>query len=140
MGDDESVSTEAQGRLLLETLGEKRKAEVLSAVYLARSDVGLTVRNAALHVWKSVVVNTPRTLGEILPVLMQRIIGALAASGADQRTGASRCLGELVRKLAERVLPTIVPILQAGLSHADSDTRQVRELSDARDLRRRLAC
>jgi hypothetical protein len=42
--DDESVSTEGQGRLLLEALGEKRKAEVLAAVYLARSDVGLTVR------------------------------------------------------------------------------------------------
>ena len=72
------------------------------------------------------VLNTPRTLGEILPVLMQRIIVALAASGADQRTGASRCLGELVRKLAERVLPTIVPILQEGLKHPDGDTRQVR--------------
>ena len=83
------------------------------------------MRNAALHVWKSIVVNTPRTLGEILPVLMERIIGALAASGSDQRTGASRCLGELVRKLAERVLPTIVPILQQGLSHPDSNTRQV---------------
>ena len=72
------------------------------------------------------VLNTPRTLGEILPVLMQRIIVALAASGADQRTGASRCLGELVRKLAERVLPTIVPILQEGLKHPDADTRQAR--------------
>jgi hypothetical protein len=86
------------------------------------------VRNAALHVWKSIVLNTPRTLGEILPLLMQRIIGALAASGADQRTSASRCLGELVRKLAERVLPTIVPILQKGLSDPDSNTRQVRLL------------
>ena len=72
------------------------------------------------------VLNTPRTLGEILPVLMQRIIVALAASGADQRTGASRCLGELVRKLAERVLPSIVPILQEGLKHPDGDTRQAR--------------
>ena len=70
------------------------------------------------------VLNTPRTLGEILPVLMQRIIMALSASGADQRTGASRCLGELVRKLAERVLPTIVPILQEGLKHPGADTRQ----------------
>ena len=72
------------------------------------------------------VLNTPRTLGEILPTLMQRIIVALAASGADQRTGASRCLGELVRKLAERVLPSIVPILQEGLKHPDGDTRQAR--------------
>ena len=122
--DDDSVSTEAQGRALTEALGEQRKGEVLAAIYLARSDVGHTVRTAALHVWKSCVVNTPRTLGELLPVLMQRIIAALAASGVDARMGASRCLGELVRKLAERVLPTIVPILQAGLGHADADTRQ----------------
>ena len=73
------------------------------------------------------VLNTPRTLGEILPVLMQRIIVALAATGPDQRTGASRCLGELVRKLAERVLPSIVPILQEGLKHPDGDTRQARQ-------------
>ena len=85
----------------------------------------LQVRNTALHVWKSLVVNTPRTLGELLPILMQRIIASLAASVPDQRTGASRCLGELVRKLAERVLPTVVPILQSGLSHPDSNTRQV---------------
>ncbi len=124
--DDEGISTETQSRLLLEALGEEKKADVLAAIYLARSDVGLTVRNAALHVWKTLVVNTPRTLGEILPVLMQRIIASLAADGADQRTTASRCLGELVKKLAERVLSTIVPILQEGLTHPDSNTRQAR--------------
>jgi hypothetical protein len=70
------------------------------------------------------VVNTPRTLGEILPVIMQRIIAALASDGPDQRTTASRCLGELVKKLAERVLPSIIPILQAGLSHPDANSRQ----------------
>lgn len=37
------MSTESQARLLLEALGEQRRAEILSAVYLARSDVGLTV-------------------------------------------------------------------------------------------------
>lgn len=82
------------------------------------------------------MLNTPRTLGEILPVLMQRIIAALAASGSDQRTGASRCLGELVRKLAERVLPTIIPILQQGLSNPDANTRQVRHRAQARVRRR----
>ena len=122
--DDEGISTEAQGRLLLDALGEERRADVLAATYIARSDIGLTVRTAALHVWKTLVVNTPRTLGEILPLLMQRIIRALAADGSDHRTTASRCLGELVKKLAERVLPTIIPILQAGLSNPDSNSRQ----------------
>jgi len=121
--DDEGVSTETQGRLLLEALGEEGRAEVLAATYIARSDVGLTVRAAALHVWKTLVVNTPRTLGEVLPQLMRLIIAALAAGGADQRATASRCLGELVKKLAERVLPSIIPILRAGLGALDPASR-----------------
>jgi hypothetical protein len=40
------------------------------------------VRNAALHVWKSVVVNTPRTLQDILPALMGHLVSGLAAEGA----------------------------------------------------------
>ena len=51
-------------------------------LYMARSDVGYTVRAAALHVWKTIVSNTPRTLAEILPTLMRTIIASLAAPGA----------------------------------------------------------
>jgi len=39
---------------------------------------------------------------------------------------AGRSLGELVRKLGERVLPLIIPILSQGLSDPDSSRRQVR--------------
>jgi hypothetical protein len=38
---------------------------------------------------------------------------------------AGRSLGELVRKLGERVLPLIIPILSQGLSDPDSSRRQV---------------
>ncbi len=48
---------------------------------MARSDVAYTVRSAALHVWKTIVSNTPRTLAEILPALMKSIISALASPG-----------------------------------------------------------
>lgn len=48
---------------------------------MARSDVSYTVRAAALHVWKTVVTNTPRTLAEVLPALMANIIASLAAPG-----------------------------------------------------------
>jgi len=48
---------------------------------MARSDVAYTVRSAALHVWKTIVSNTPRTLAEILPALMKSIIAALASPG-----------------------------------------------------------
>lgn len=36
---------------------------------------------AALHVWKTVVTNTPKTLGEILQALMAIIIESLADPG-----------------------------------------------------------
>ena len=122
--EDEGISTETQSKLLTDALGEAKRADVLAALYLARSDVALPVRQGALHVWKTLVMNTPRTLGEIMAVLMQRIIAALASDGADQRTTASRCLGELVKRMADRMLPTIIPILQAGLSHPDAGTRE----------------
>jgi hypothetical protein len=108
--DDEGASTEAHGAAISEALGwqrrnearrsrarprcraaaglgpgaERRRArpQILARVYMARSDVGYTVRAAALHVWKTVVTNTPRTLAETLPALMANIIASLAAPGA----------------------------------------------------------
>ena len=44
---------------------------------MARADVGYTVRQAAVHVWKTIVTNTPRTTGEILKTLMDQIITSL---------------------------------------------------------------
>ena len=79
--DDEGAATEFYGRAIIEKLGHDHRNRVLSRVYVARSDVQYTVRNAALHVWKSVVVNTPKTLGEILPNLMQMVIISLADEG-----------------------------------------------------------
>ena len=37
---------------------------------------------------------------------------------------AARTLGDLVRKLGERVLPDIIPILEKGLLSEESDERQ----------------
>jgi hypothetical protein len=122
--DDEGVSTEAQGRALSGTLGETRHNDLLAAVYALRSDPTMTVRTAALHIWKTVVSNTPRTLRAILPQLMQRLIAGLSAHNDDRRTTASRCLGELVRKLGERVLPEVFPILRSGLETGTPETRE----------------
>ncbi len=55
--------------------------QVVASLYMARSDVAYTVRSAALHVWKTIVSNTPRTLAEILPALMKSIIASLASPG-----------------------------------------------------------
>ena len=52
-----------------------RRNEVLARVYMARSDDAFMVRAAGLHVWKTIVTNTPKTLGELLPALMEQLIG-----------------------------------------------------------------
>jgi|AntAceMinimDraft_12_1070368.scaffolds.fasta_scaffold05872_1 HEAT repeat protein len=122
--DDEGVSTEAQGRALSGSLGENRHNDLLAAVYALRSDPTAVVRNAAMHIWKTVVSNTPRTLRAILPRLMERLIAGLSAHNDDRRTTASRCLGELVRKLGERVLPEVFPILRGGLESGGPETRE----------------
>ncbi|THG08932.1 protein ILITYHIA [Camellia sinensis] len=122
--DDEGASTEAQGRAIIEVLGREKRNEVLAALYMVRTDVSLTVRQAALHVWKTIVANTPKTLKEIMPVLMNTLITSLASSSSERRQVAGRSLGELVRKLGERVLPLIIPILSRGLKDPNASRRQ----------------
>ncbi|CAI7810608.1 unnamed protein product [Closterium sp. NIES-54] len=122
--DDEGASTEAQGRAILDVLGLDRRNEVLAAVYIVRSDVSLSVRQSAVHVWKTIVANTPRTLKEIMPTLMRLLIDSLGSPSFERRQMASRAIGELVRKLGERVLPSVVPILSAGLKDPNPATRQ----------------
>ena len=46
------------------------------------------------------------------------------AAGEERQQMAGRCLGELVRKMGERVLTHIIPILQKGMSSEDAATRQ----------------
>ena len=44
---------------------------------------------------------------------------------------AGRCLGELVRKMGDRILSQIVPILKQGMTAEEASTRQVRPPSGA---------
>ncbi|KAL3569558.1 hypothetical protein D5086_029448 [Populus alba] len=99
---DEGSSTEAHGRAIIEVLGRDKRNEILAALYMVRTDVNLSVRQAPLHVWKRIVANTPKTLKEIMPVLMNTLISSLASSSSERRQVAARALGELVRKLGER--------------------------------------
>ncbi|CAG0888179.1 unnamed protein product [Darwinula stevensoni] len=122
--EDDNFGTEQSQRAVLHVLGEDRRNRVLAGLYMGRSDVALMVRQASLHVWKVVVTNTPRMLREILPTLFSLLLGCLASTSYDKRQVAARTLGDLVRKLGERVLPEIIPILERGLESEQADQRQ----------------
>ncbi|KAI4488580.1 hypothetical protein M0802_011470 [Mischocyttarus mexicanus] len=122
--EDDNFGTEQSHFAIINALGAERRNRVLAGLYMGRSDVALMVRQAALHVWKVVVTNTPRTLREILPTLFTLLLGCLASTSYDKRQVAARTLGDLVRKLGERVLPEIIPILEKGLLSEQADQRQ----------------
>ncbi|XP_066249177.1 stalled ribosome sensor GCN1 [Euwallacea similis] len=122
--EDDNFGTEQSHLAIIKSLGAERRNRVLAGLYMGRSDVALMVRQAALHVWKVVVTNTPRTLREILPTLFSLLLGCLASDSYDKRQVAARTLGDLVRKLGERVLPEIIPILERGLQSNQADQRQ----------------
>nr|XP_039274428.1 eIF-2-alpha kinase activator GCN1-like [Styela clava] len=122
--EDDNFGTMEGQKAIREVLGDERCQRVFSGLYIGRSDVMLQVRQSALHVWKIVVPNTPRVLREILPVLFELLLGCLASSSYDKRQVAARTLGDIVRKLGERMLPEIIPILESELESEDEDQRQ----------------
>ncbi|KAG7480586.1 hypothetical protein MATL_G00057810 [Megalops atlanticus] len=122
--EDDNSGTAQSNKAIIGALGAERRNRVLSGLYMGRSDTQLVVRQASLHVWKIVVSNTPRTLREILPTLFTLLLGFLASTCPDKRTIAARTLGDLVRKLGEKILPEIIPILEEGLRSDKSDERQ----------------
>uniref|UniRef100_A0A0G4FAB6 TOG domain-containing protein n=1 Tax=Chromera velia CCMP2878 TaxID=1169474 RepID=A0A0G4FAB6_9ALVE len=107
-----------------EVLSRERRAFILSSLHIVKSDESPVVRQVANSVWKSVVNNTPRTLREILPILMERLIRNLGSDNLEKQRGAGRCLGDLVQKLGERVLPELMPIFMLTLKSPESHTRQ----------------
>jgi HEAT repeat protein len=126
--DDGGLTTGgSSGRVIVTIrmhIGDAPADHVLASLYIARSDNSSTVRQVALQVWKSVVSNTPRTLREVMPSLVELLIQKLSSDSIDQRAVAGRALGELVRKLGDAVLPLVVPYLQRGLDSDDDELRQ----------------
>lgn len=122
--DDDNFGTEQSYAAIISVLGLERRNRVLSGLYMGRCDVTLTVRQAALHVWKIIVSNTPRTLKEIMPTLFTLLLGCLASTSSDKQKIAARTLGDIVNKLGERVLPEIIPILEQGLESDRPNQRQ----------------
>ena len=64
-------------------IGDASADHVLACLYIARSDVSIVVRQSALQIWKSIVTNTPRTLMDIMRVLLSLLIEKLSDGHAD---------------------------------------------------------
>lgn len=122
--EDDNFGTENSYKAIISCLGVERRNRVISGLYMGRCDVSPAVRQAALHVWKVIVSNTPKTLKEIMPTLFLLLLGCLASNCYDKQKIAARTLGDLVKKLGERVLPEIIPILEQGLKSDRADQRQ----------------
>lgn len=122
--DDNDSGTETGRKALIEALGELRFFEILSCLYLIRHDSVAVIRQLSLQIWKSIVVNTPKTLKEILPVLIKLVISNLASENQDKRMIAAKALGDLVQKLGEVIIVDIVPVLTMGLENPESCVRQ----------------
>jgi hypothetical protein len=122
--EDDNFGTEKGSQAITKAFGIERRNIVYSGLYMGRNDVSLRVRQASLHVWKIIVSNTPRTLREILPTLFNVLLGFLASKNLDKQHIAVTTLVDIVRKLGERILPDIIPILEHGLNSTNSQQRQ----------------
>jgi hypothetical protein len=123
-GEEDEEAVREAGASLREVLGDEKRNQILSALYVCRCDTANAVRSAAISVWKALVAS-PRTLKELVPTLTQLIIKRLGSSNMEHKVIASNALGELIRKAGDGVLATLLPTLEEGLqTSTDVDARQ----------------
>ena len=118
--NDTGLSSDNVETLLQQELGEQTWTEIMASLFYLTTDVTATVRQSAFQVWKSVVSNTPRTLKRVLGELTKLCFAMFTSSSENKRMLAARCLGEIVQKLGEFVVPHVLEVLNNGMSSEDA--------------------
>eukprot|EP00439_Symbiodinium_sp_Y106_P013527 s153_g1.t4 len=121
------IPTNSAELMQVEALPKEWRCHMLASLYIVRSDenpginsasiANVMVKQACQQVWKAVVQNPPRTLKELLPTLMTRLIANLASTNRERQRVAARCVGE-------RVMPELMPIFMETLSEGDTHVRE----------------
>ncbi|KAM9953278.1 hypothetical protein ACTFIR_008341 [Dictyostelium discoideum] len=122
--DDDDEEPGSSGNDIQKILGKERLGRILSSLYMMRFDNNSSVRQKVLLIWKYIVSNTPKTLREILPTLIEMIISSIGSNNVEKRQISAKTLGDIVSKLSDRILPEILPILERGLRSELEETRQ----------------
>ena len=72
----------------LATIPVGQQHEVLAALYIARQDATVGVKQAAHFVWKTLVANAPKALRIILPELTRQLIAGLSSEEEELQQAA----------------------------------------------------
>eukprot|EP00656_Telonema_subtile_P052849 TRINITY_DN7467_c0_g1_i2.p1 TRINITY_DN7467_c0_g1~~TRINITY_DN7467_c0_g1_i2.p1 ORF type:complete len:2342 (+),score=823.11 TRINITY_DN7467_c0_g1_i2:10-7035(+) len=126
VGDDDvtliGALSESSNEAMIESLGLPMYHNIVAALYIMRSDENTSVGHMAHRVWRTITENTGRMLQQIFPMLIEKVIDFLSDSDIEKQQLAGRSLGELVRKMADRVLPELMPVLLAKLQEDQSES------------------
>jgi hypothetical protein len=129
--DDDELSTAASGsarsmssmallRNIESKLGKETTLRLFAKLYMLRADPNMQVKQQAGNVWKGLITNTGRMLRNMLVQFMATIIEFLASSRDELCIIAGGSLGDVVRKLGDRVTSVILPILGEGIDPAET--------------------
>jgi hypothetical protein len=116
-------TTKIEARLK-RALDAGRRQRMLAAIYIMRSDAQPQVCDAAAAAWKALVSNTPATLSEVLPAMLDVVVANVASGSDERRDVAGRALAGLVKKLGDRILPPLLASIRAQLLSGDAAARE----------------
>ncbi|KAG4304779.1 hypothetical protein PORY_001832 [Pneumocystis oryctolagi] len=118
--EDNINTTMSYKNILLNILGQEKRDYILASLYIIRHDSVEQIQSSALNIWKILVINTSKTIKEILPIIVNMIIYFPITSNNIQDSVFVKTLGELVKKLGEDVISCLLLPLQEVMNHNNS--------------------